>query len=215
MSQRCTLQRLVVAVLVTAAVVAAGLAQPATSAWAGTLVLKGCSAYGDGGQGFVGASTGNFTYTNACPQGRSFQINPLGANSPSFGGYATWETTSPPAVTITYAITPINAVLVDPNLGDGYHTFFFWDGGAQNIFPAGNCCGGMDYGGGMNLALPPGHHFGWAARCELIGGCPTHQVLDVKGVYLDGEDSTPPSVVANGAGNVFYTGNKQWIRGNG
>lgn len=212
MLQHWVICRFLVGLLAAAAVAACGLTQSAPPAWAGMLVLKGCSAYGDGGQGFVGASTGNITYTNACGQNRSFQINPLGSNSPGFAAAGTWETTSPPAVTITYAITPVNDVLVDPN-NDGYVFGFFWDGGAQTINPAGNCCGGMDYGTGINTRLPPGHHFGWQATC-IKATCATHQLLDVNGVYLDGQDTTPPRLIADGAGNVFYTGGK-WIRGSG
>jgi hypothetical protein len=213
MLQHRVTRRFLLGLLAAGAVVTGGLAQSATRAWAGTLVLKGCSAYGDPGQAFAGASTGNLTYTNACPQGRSLQINTLGSNNPVWGATGSWETTSPPAVTITYAITPVNDVLVDPN-NDGYVFGFTWDGGAQQITPTGNCCGGMDYGTGINTPLPPGHHFGWQATC-IQATCAPHQLLDVKGVYLDGEDDTPPSVVASGAGNVFYTGNREWIRGNG
>jgi hypothetical protein len=211
MWQHRVIRRFLVGLLATT-VATCGLAESAPSVRAGTLVLKGCSAYGDPGGAFVGTSTGNITYTNACAQGRSFQINPLGSNSPGFAAAGTWETTSPPAVTITYAITPVNDVLVDPN-NDGYVFGFFWDGGAQTITPAGNCCGGMDYGTGINTPLPPGHHFGWQATC-IQATCATHQLLDVKGIYLDGQDTTPPSVVADGAGNVFYTSG-EWIRGSG
>jgi hypothetical protein len=210
MSQHGVIRRLLVGLLGAAAVAAGGLAQPATRAWAGALVLKGCSAYGDAGGGFAGSSTGNLTYTNACPQGRSLQINTLGTNNPVWEAAASWETTSPPAVTITYAITPVNDVLVDPN-NDGYVFGFFWDGGAQQITPTSNCCGGMDYGTGINVPLPPGHHFGWQATC-IQATCVTHQLLDVKGVYLDGQDNTPPRLIADGAGNVFYTSG-EWIRG--
>jgi hypothetical protein len=156
MSHHRVIRRFLVALLAAAAVAAGGLAQPTTRAWAGALVLKGCSAYGDPGQGFAGSSTGNLSYTNACPQGRSLQVNAI--NNAVWGGTGSWETTSPPAVTITHALTPVNDVLVDPN-NDGYIFDFVWDGGGQAISPQGNCCGGMDYGSGINRPLPPGHHF--------------------------------------------------------
>lgn len=209
-----TIRRFLVATVAVAALAAGGLAHGVPAAWAGTVVLKACSAYGDAGSAFAGASAGNLTYTNACGQGRALQLNTLGTAIPGYGASASWQTTSPPAVAITYAITPVNDVLVDPD-PNHYYTFdFTWDGGSQAITPQGNCCGGMDYGLGINRALPPSHHFGWQAQCQTFNGCPTHQLLDVQGVYLDGEDDTPPSVIADGAGNVFYTSNR-WIRGGG
>jgi len=190
------------------------LAVSVPAASAGTIEMTSCSGYGGGGSdadlaGMVwnGTSNGSFSTANGCGQGRSFQIAPAGR--PRQGETALWVTTSPPAIAIVHALTPANEVLVDATSGDGFGASFFWDGGSQAISRENSCCGGSDYGSGINRYLGPSHHFGWRVTCQQNSCGQPLQILDVRGV-----DSTPPGVVALGSNNVWYQSGR-WIRGSG
>jgi hypothetical protein len=219
--------RLIAVTLAGVALVAGALLGPAP-ARAGTLVLKSCSAFGDPGTAtdvsgpvWQPQARATFSLANRCPLGGSFQIIP-GGLMPA-GENAQWHTVTPPSIGITGALTPLNDVLVSPG-GDstGFHATYFWAGGSQTISDSGNnCCGGMDYGVGINRNdLNNSRYFGFQVTCidnscNAFIGDNSRQVLDVRGIQLTGQDNTPPSVVAGGAGNVFYTGGREWIRGSG
>jgi hypothetical protein len=207
-----------IAALIAFALSVALLAVTTESARAGTLYLTSCSGFGDGGTdtdvgGLVwqGLGAGSFGTPNRCPQGGSFQILPAG--QPSTGDNVQWATTTPPSIQIVHAITPVNEVLIDPNIsGDGYRAEFFWNGGSQAIVPENNCCGGMDYGSGINTWLGPSRWFGWQVTCTS-GPCGEPlQILDVRGVQLAAVDTTPPGVLALGLNNLWYQGGR-WVRG--
>jgi hypothetical protein len=190
----------------------------ASHARAGTLTLTGCSGFGDPASGsdvsgtvWSGVDSPDLSTSNHCPEGGSFQILPSG--SPKTGETVQWNTTTPPAIQIVHAITPVNEVLIDPNIsGDGYRAEFFWNGGSQAIVPENNCCGGMDYGSGINTWLGPSRWFGWQVTCTS-GPCGEPlQILDVRGVQLAAVDTTPPGVLALGSNNLWYQGGR-WVRG--
>ncbi|MHB8658962.1 MAG: hypothetical protein ACYC91_13585 [Solirubrobacteraceae bacterium] len=159
-----------------------------------------------------GTGNGSFSTSNACGQGRSFQIAPTGY--PKRGDNAQWHTITPPAIEIVHAVTPVNEVLIDSLSSDGFNASFFWSGGTQPITPQNSCCGGMYYGSGINRALGPSRYFGWQATCEQSSCGAPFQVLDVKGVDLIAEDNTPPAMLALGSNNIFNQGGR-WIRGSG
>jgi hypothetical protein len=189
-------------------------------ALAGTLEMTACSGYGDGaadtdvsGMVWAGASNGSFSTANECGQGRSFQIAPSSGTAKR-GDSAQWATTTPPAIEITHAITPVNEVLIDPLSGDGFNASFFWNGGTQTITPQNNCCGGMDYGSGINRSLGPSRWFGWQVTCSQSSCGQPLQILDVRGVDLVAVDTTPPSLLALGSNNIWYQSGR-WIRGSG
>lgn len=196
---------------------ALSLAPP--QAHAGTITMTSCSGFGDGGNatdvdGMVwdGVGNGGFSTANECQQGRDFQIVPSGY--PKKGQNVQWHTVTPPSIEIVHAMTPVNEVLIDPNKGDGFNTDFFWSGGSQNIFPVNTCCGGMDYGAGINRWLGPSRYFGWQVSCS-IGSCGQPlQILDVRGIELVAVDNTPPRLLALGSGNLWYQGGR-WVRGSG
>jgi hypothetical protein len=181
--------------------------------------MTACSAYGDGAadgdvSGMVWGATaaGSFNTANECGQGRSFQIGPVGY--PKRGNNAQWHTVTPPAIEIVHAVTPLNTVLIDSTSGDGYAGSFFWAGGSQTIARENNCCGGMDYGSGINRYLGPSRYFGWQVTCQQNSCGAPFQALDVRGVDLIGVDSTPPALLALGSNNIWYQSGR-WIRGSG
>jgi len=220
MARRQVARLIVIATLAGAGTLTCQLAVSAPSAWAGTIEMTSCSGYGDGGSdtdlaGMVwnGTSSGSYSTSNECAQGRSFQITPSGTRL-TRGSSAQWETTSPPTIAIVHALTPANQVLIDATSGDGFGASFFWDGGSQPISRENNCCGGTDYGSGINRHLGPSHHFGWRVTCQDSSCGQPLQILDVRGVDLVATDSTPPGVVALGSNNVWYQSGR-WIRGSG
>ncbi len=207
------------------AVIAAASFTPALStnvelARAGTLWMTSCSGFADPGTdrdaaGLVwqGIDSAHFSTSNHCPQGGSFQILPSGYAKT--GENVQWHTVTPPSVQIVHAWTPVNEVLMEPNMkGDGYSASFFWAGGTQTIWPVNNCCGGMYYGAGINRWLGYSRWFGWQVTCSA-GPCGApFQILNVRGIQLVAIDDTPPNLVALGEGNLWYqTG--RWIRGSG
>lgn len=189
---------------------------------AGTLVLNSCSFFNDPGtaaddDGPVWQAQGPSSYnlTNGCPLGGSFRISDNGTEPA--GAHAGWSTTTPPSIGITGAITPLNTVLILPNLNfEGWDASYFWDGGTQAVADGGSCCGGMDYGVGINRSdLNGSRYFGFQATCVESGGCEIYgktELLDVSGIELFAQDTTPPSVVALGSDNLWYQ-TSQWVRG--
>ncbi|MGA2014772.1 MAG: hypothetical protein ABSH51_30185, partial [Solirubrobacteraceae bacterium] len=210
-------------VLLTLAALAGGACQMTWAipqARAGTLEMTACSGYGDGaadtdvsGMVWVGASNGSLSTANECDQGRSFQIAPSNGFARQ-GASAQWSTTTPPAIEITQALTPVNEVLIDPISADGFNASFFWNGGTQVITPENNCCGGMDYGSGINRPLGLSRWFGWQVTCTMSSCLQPLQILDVRGVQLIAVDDTPPSLDALGSNNIWYQSGR-WIRGSG
>lgn len=207
-----------VALLTCATAWAPALTVDARESWAGTLNLTACSGFGDGGNStdldglvWLGVNTSHLSTSNRCPQGGSFQILPSGG--PQTGETAQWDTVTPPSIEIVHALTPVNEVLIDPNIsGNGYSASFFWGGGTQQINPINNCCGGMYYGSGINRSLGPSRYFGWQVSC-VSGPCGEPlQILDVRGVELQAVDTTPPGVLALGSDNLWYQAGR-WIRG--
>jgi len=192
-----------------------------SQARAGTLWMTSCSGFGDdandtglGGQlTWQGISSTDLSASNRCGQNGSLQILP--AHYAKTGENAQWHTVTPPAVQIVHAVTPVNEVLIDPNIkGDGFGASFFWNGGSQNIGPVNNCCGGMEYGAGINRWLGPSRYFGWQVSCNA-GSCGApFQILDVRGVELVAVDNTPPGMLALGSGNLWYQAGR-WVRGSG
>jgi hypothetical protein len=190
----------------------------AKPAQAGTLVMTACSGFGDsgnatdvGGAVWQGVDSSNLSTSNHCPQGGSFQILPSGY--PRSHENVQWNTTTPASIQIIHALTPVNEVLIDPNIsGDGYSASFFWEGGTQTIVPENNCCGGMDYGSGINRPLGSSRWFGWQVTCTSGPCTQPLQLLDVRGVELQAVDNTPPGVLALGSDNIWYQ-TARWVRG--
>lgn len=189
---------------------------------AGALVMKSCSFFGDSGtatdvNGSVWQPQGptGFSVVNRCSLGGSFQIN-SSSHAPA-GANAQWHTVTPPTIGITGAFTPLNTVLVLPSYSfDGFGVSYFWNGGIQTIADQGSCCGGMDYGLGINRNdLGGSRYFGFQVSCIASGGCQLYgktEVLDVKGIQLTAQDNTPPTVQALGYGNLWYESSR-WVRG--
>jgi len=212
--------RVLVVIAIAVALVSAQCLVAPPLATAGTLYLNACSHLGDDGQdtdvsGAVWQSKAGAAYAlyNRCPQHGSFQI--ATTRNPGGGTTAQWATITPPAIEIVHAQTPVDDVLVDSHLkGDGFRASFFWQGGAQAIAPQNSCCGGMDYGSGINRSLGPSRWFGFEVSCSYSPPCgnPPAQLLDVSGVQLTAIDTTPPSLVAQGSGNIWYQ-SARWIRG--
>jgi hypothetical protein len=195
-----------------------GLTTHVQAAQAGTLTLTSCSGFSDGGTDgdaigpvWQGVDTAHLSASNHCAEGGSFQILPSGY--PNTGETAQWITVTPPSIEITHAVTPVNEVLIDPNIGaDGYSASFVWGGGSQQINPINNCCGGMDYGSGINRSLGPSRWFGWQASCVSAPCGAPFQILDVRGIQLDAVDTTPPALLALGSNNIWYQSGR-WVRG--
>jgi hypothetical protein len=189
-------------------------------AWAGTIEMNSCSGYGDSAtdgdvSGLVwgGTSAGSLSTANECGQGRSFQIAPSSGTAKR-GDNAQWHTVTPPAIEIVHAVTPVNEVLIDSTSGDGFGADFFWSGGSQTITRQNNCCGGMDYGSGINRFLGPSRYFGWQVSCLQSSCGQPLQILDVRGVDLIAVDNTPPSLLALGSNNIWHQSDR-WIRSSG
>jgi hypothetical protein len=190
-----------------------------SGARAGALEMTSCSGFGDNGYGtdvdgmvWQGVDSAHFSTSDHCAQGGSFQILPSGV--PKKGEGVQWHTVTPPSIEIVHAVTPVNEVLMDPTSGDGWGASFFWNGGMQTIWPVNNCCGGMYYAAGINRWLGPSRWFGWQVTCSISSCGQPLQILDVRGIDLVAEDSTPPSVLALDSNNIWYQGGR-WIRGSG
>ena len=149
--------------------------------------------------------------------------NPAFGSAPVLNGYgANWTADAPAGVTIVGAYTPVNTVLVDCDLNaDGFTAEYWWEGGAQPINYINDCnpSTGYGYGDGVDLVISPGSSFfGWGAGCYLKASCSTSSavgaVLGVQGIRLTAEEDTGPSVVPNGANNLWYQAG-HWIRGGG
>jgi len=183
--------------------------------------MTSCSGYGDGaadtdvsGSVWGGVSSGSFSTANVCGQGRSFQILPSNNQGAKSRENAQWNTVTPPAIQIVHAVTLVNEVLIDSLSGDGFGAEFFWNGGSQTIARQNSCCGGMDYGSGINRFIGPSRYFGWQVSCQQSScGVPAN-ILDVRGIDLVAVDTTPPGLLALGSNNIWYQGGR-WIRGSG
>jgi hypothetical protein len=198
------------------------LGPAARPARAGTVWLKSCTYFGDSGNAtdvdgpvWQPQGPGSLSLVNRCPLGGSFQIDAAGQTSTGLN--AKWQTVTPPTIGITGALTPVNQVLILPNpTFEGYAASYFWNGGTQTIADEGNCCGGMDYGLGINRNdLNGSRYFGFQVACTAGGGCALNgknELLDVRGIELIGQDNTPPSVKALGYGNLWYE-TSRWARG--
>lgn len=181
--------------------------------------MDSCSGYGDSGGAWQPQGPGSLSLSNRCPVGGSFQINAVG--QALYGVNGQWNTVTPPSIGITGALTPYNEVLVAPGMNtttEGYGASYFWNGGIQTIADENTCCGGMDYGLGVNRNdLGGSHYFGFQVSCINTGGCGTPangggQLLDVRGIQLTAVDNTPPAVQAAGSANAWYESSR-WIRG--
>jgi hypothetical protein len=220
MQRRQYVARLVVLLAFVALAGAACAMVEVPPAWAGTVEMNSCSGYGDSaadsdvsGMVWGGTSAGSLSTANECGQGRSFQIAPSSGTAKR-GDNAQWHTVTPPALEIVYAVTPVNEVLIDSTSGDGFGADFFWSGGSQTIRRQNNCCGGMDYGSGINRFLGPSRYFGWQVSCQQSSCGQPLQILDVRGVNLVAVDNTPPDLLALGSNNIWYQSGR-WIRSSG
>jgi hypothetical protein len=212
--------RLIPFLITLACVLLSTLSLATASAQAGSVWLKACSGFFNPAtnadvDGPVWGTTGTGAYglANRCPQGGSLQI--IGTNNAAAGESAQWHTLTPPTIGIVAAWTPLNEVLINPHLyADGYKASYFWQGGSQLISDSSNCCGGMDYGVGINRAdLASSRYWGFSVSCyQNPCYAPLHELVDVRGIQLEGVDNTPPGVLALGSNNIWYQGNR-WIRG--
>ena len=182
--------------------------------------MTSCSDYGDSafdtavnGPVWQASVVGQYYATNACDQvGRGFEISP--SNPPSFGTQVKWSTVTPPSMQIVGASTPANAVLIDPDSGNGFNASYFWNGGTQTIYPTTNCCGGMYYGTGINRFFAGSRYFGWSVTCQAHPCGGPFAILSVHGVQLVAVDNSAPSITAVGTDSAWSTASS-WIRGAG
>jgi hypothetical protein len=213
--------RPLVAFLAAGALLVAVLAGPTVApASAGAIYLKSCKYFGNSatdtdvaGAVWQAQGIGVYSLANRCPQGGSLQIISDTTSAAGDGG-GQWHTVTPPTIGITGAWTPLDQVLVHPGLSDdGFTASYFWSGGSQTIADSTNCCGGMDYGVGINRNdLNGSRYFGFQATCgRSVCYATTDQLVDVRGIQLTAQDNTPPSVVADGSNNVWY--HRGWLRG--
>jgi hypothetical protein len=193
------------------------------AAHAGTLLLSSCAgapgfadfAFPDGNTWTFDATARvtAFEQSNACNTGRSFKI--VASRVARNGQYGEWLTTAPTQIALTGAFTPANTLLVNPSaylLGYFFNTVY--QGGSRPITLDGSCCGGMDYGSEINQLLS-GHWFGIRVSCGDSAGCTTPSntdLLNVSAIEISATDTTPPTIAATGATNLFdaTTG---WVRG--
>ncbi len=213
MVERRGLAARLVAVAVLAFVSTSGhaLTMATSKAQAGTVEMTACSAFGDSGANtdvdgsvWEGVDSSHLSTSNHCPQGGSFQILPAG--TAKNGENVQWHTVAPPAIEIVHAFTPVNDVLIDSASGDGFGASFFWSGGQQTITRQNNCCGGMDYGSGINRLVSPSRYFGWQVSCQQSSCGAPYQALDVRGVDLIGVDKAD----STGRRNTRYRGGLRW-----
>jgi hypothetical protein len=105
---------------------------------------------------------------------------------------------------------------MNPYLGaNGWKATFFWSGGNQVITSGGHCCGGMDYGVGINRSdLNGSRYFGFQTTCYATACSPPliSELLDVRGIDLQAVDSTPPTLSAPGTANLWAQEGK-FVRG--
>ncbi len=193
----------------------------ADTARAGSLTLSSCagaSGYGDfafpDGNTWQFHGSTSFAQSNACNAGRSFKI--LAAQHASYRDYGRWSTTAPQQITLTGAWTPSNTMLVNKDAtGDGYGFSMAYQGGSEPIGTAKNCCSGMDYATQIDKSFS-GHWFLVQVSCNDSSGCskPTSssELLDVPAIEISATDTTPPTLAATGATNVFNA-TTGWVRG--
>jgi hypothetical protein len=133
------------------------------------------------------------------------------------GDFARWATNSPGQIAITNALVSSAYVLINPKAKSaGYVARYMWTGGSLKISDTGRkCCGGMDYGGGLNTHLSSSNHwFAFQITCE-----DTHcfgvsgQVLDIKGIELTATDDTPPTIKPDETTTNVADEAGHWIRG--
>jgi hypothetical protein len=184
---------------------------------AGVLHLRSCSAYGDNAAGAWSASTKGMKLSsaNACGEGRALRLIASGGSVK--GDYARWATKSPSQIFITNAAVASSAVLVNPKASSaGYGERYIWTGGSQKIADTGkSCCGGMNYGSGLNAHFsPPTHWFAFRIQCnsETCYGV-SGQVLDVSGLQLTASDVTPPAITPDETTTNIANEAGHWIRG--
>ena len=207
------------AVLVFAATSSHALTMASATARAGTVEMTSCSGFGDSGADtdvdgpvWDGVDSSHLSTSNHCPQGGSFQILPAG--TAKNGENVQWHTVTPPAIEIVHAVTPVNEVLIDPRAAMGSARASSGAAGRRRSPRQNNCCGGMDYGSGINRLLRPSRYFGWQVSCQQSSCGAPFQALDVRGVDLVAVDNTPPGLLALGSNNIWYQSGR-WIRGSG
>ena len=201
--------------------VMAGGLMSASAATAGDYYVYSCTAYGNTAPAFSDFRTGAHLDTgNECQKlAGDLELNNIGG-SVAKGYGAGWRAYAPPGVGIVGAYTPVNDVVVDGNLrGDGFTAEYQWAGGTQPITCVGGCGGkGLGFADGINNSFASSSWFGWTAGCSLKSFCSAsssnYRVLGVHGIRLTAQRNLGPSVIANGANNLWYQASR-WIRGAG
>lgn len=185
-------------------------------AGAGTLHLRSCSKYGNNAVGAWTATTEGvkMSSANACGEGGSLRLIASGAGKDDF---ARWETNSPSQISITNASVASGDVLVSPKAsGSGYGERYLWTGGSQKISNTGkSCCGGMNYGSGLNTGFSPATHwFAFRVECESSScAAVSGQALDIKGIELTATDDTAPAIAPDETTTNIANEAGRWIRG--
>jgi hypothetical protein len=190
---------------------------------AGTLVLLSCAGaqgfddfgFPDGGTWTFGATPDvtSFEQSTACNAGRSFKI--IGSAIARLGQHGQWSTTSPAQITMTGGLTLANSVLVNPDaLLRDYVFRYVYAGGSTQITAGNSCCGGMSYAPQFSKSFS-GHSFAIKVTCDNSNGCnpPSNSdLIDIPAIEISATDTTPPSLAATGAGNIWNE-KSAWIRG--
>lgn len=191
-----------------------GVAAPAE---AGILHLRSCSSYYDNASGAWRSSStaAKLSAANRCGSRGSLQLLAEGASFRGRG--ARWTTTTPAQIRISGAYISTREVLIAPKAKtDGLAARFEWTTGYLSVQNTGTkCCGGMNYGSGINRALSGSvHSFVIQIRC-LLKRCPavSGQVLDVKGVELTAVDTTPPTITPDETTRNLANEAGRWVRG--
>lgn len=152
---------------------------------------------------------------NNCPNGGALQL--IASGGTVKGQFADWATDPPAQIGIDHVTILSGNVLINPHAAtSGITTRFLWPGGLSTIRSTGTrCCGGMDYGTGLNEGFAsPVHWFVIRIACgrstcvEVPG-----QVLDVKGIELTAIDNTPPTITPDETTTNIARAAGRWIRG--
>src|SRR5579884_664298 len=187
-----------------------------STAVAGVIHLRSCSAYGDNATGaWLASSKGSkMSAGNACAEGGSLQLIAEGASLRK--DYVEWRTTVPSQMNLITVAIPSSSVLINPKAAKaGYSARYAWPGGTKAVKDTGNaCCGGMDFGSGINTTFAGTRWLELAITCNLAQctGVPG-QVLDVKGIELTATDTTAPKITPEETTTNIANEAGRWIRG--
>jgi hypothetical protein len=157
---------------------------------------------------FAGSEDFGIQISQNCSTGDGLFITDDGVNTIPYGSLSYWIATAPAGLVITGANVP-DAQVGPGTVGTGYVGNFIWTGASQRVISSGS----------VTIPSMSSGQFGFEVECAPSqgGSCGPAQnaYLFVTDVQLTVAETVGPSLTALGAGNLWYKGASEYVRGGG